>query len=80
MERQLGELQWHWLYRDFLEAYAQCPADDLWIETYSQKHLRPHARLLNSLQKRIRKPLAFKRGMNGPLPLLSLNICAMLLI
>lgn len=49
MQRQPSELQWHWLYRDFLATYEQCPTDDLWIETYSRTYLRPHAYLLTPL-------------------------------
>lgn len=49
MEKQQAKLQWYWLYRDFLRAYEQCPSDDLWMETYSQKYLRLYSHLLTPL-------------------------------
>src|SRR5713101_3455763 len=49
MERQQVALRWHWVYRDFLAAQAQCPSDERWLDTYARAYLRPHVRLLTAV-------------------------------
>ncbi|UFJ39360.1 DUF2268 domain-containing protein [Brevibacillus humidisoli] len=46
-------IYWHWLYRDFLQAYTSSTSKD-WVEQYRQHYWRPNQHLLQPLHYAVR--------------------------